>query len=247
MRSLPYKVLSPKYGQPPTLLCDNTEFNIQDLISKDIKRSKANVVCVQLDPMLYARSAMEFKKIIHKQNYEEELKDDPVQVEKNLKILSKIFDNTLHPLHGEFSGINMKIVEIMFNSIHQISNSQKFSNFFDPKTVEIIHKFHHGEITSEEENYLQQRIKSVQDILDFASTEYISQLNPSPYHGMEEIYKSTFGKLIDVCLIDYPEPLNRLYMDKYAKLDYHKCKGIYESIMISGEQLGRESEAIEYG
>ena len=102
-------------------------------------------------------------------------------------------------------------------------------------------------LLQKKKNISNKRIASVKDILDYASTKYLSKRNASPYYGMKEIYKETFKKLIDVCLIDYPEPLSRLYLGKYAELDYYKCKEIFESIMIAGEQLSKASKIMGFG
>lgn len=249
LRAMPYKVVSPQHEEPAVLVNEGVEMTPTEIFKSDLKKYRPEVTCVQIDPMRYSSFCAKVRKVQQKEHQNKDIKDDPDTVVKNNKYIDKIFDGMLHPMHGEGSTMNLKVVEMDFNAENpRLNLATPLEKFFTPELQSLVLKIRSGKSTPEEQELLNFKIESIRPLLDFAAEnyhQYPGSSSPIPnschYHGIEEIYKQTFFSLMDVCLIEYPEPLARLFLNHNIKLDYKQAKEIYEGVIMYGESVSKNS------
>ncbi|CAI2364668.1 unnamed protein product [Moneuplotes crassus] len=257
LRALPYKVTSPQHSEPPILINNGKEMTPREIFEEDLQSFTPQFVCVQIDPMKYSKANQQIGKVYIKQQQNKDVKDDKKLEEKNNKFIDKKLDGMLHPDHGDSSLINMGIAEGYFDIKYpKFAGKFRLEKIFDEDLKQIIPKVHKGTADEKELDIFNQRLKSVKPLLDFAINEFhvfppkgkdVFTPGPCIYHGMEEIYKQCFFNLIDICLVEYPEPLSRLFLHKIADLDYYKAKEIYEGVITCGEELSQRSQMLGFG
>mmetsp|Transcript_15594 Transcript_15594/g.13634 ORF Transcript_15594/g.13634 Transcript_15594/m.13634 type:complete len:251 (-) Transcript_15594:454-1206(-) len=210
------------------------------MVKEDLRNTQAQMVMIQLDPMPYA----EMSKKVMKIKIEEELiaETDRVQAQKNFKEFIKEMNSQLHPNHGLLSILDLSLIEILFNAQNKNKNEVKFVDFLDKKTHQLILKSHLEELTIDEETFLNERKEKIQGLLEFLYENSLSKVNPSPYYGMDLVFKSALNSTIDICFCEHPEPLNRLYAYTTANLDKEKTKSILDASIHIGTNLFNASQ-----
>ena len=150
--------------------------------------------------------------------------------------LKKKSYSTLYPLAPHESGIDISIIELLYNAENGINKRIKSTqDFFNQETSDLISKLHSQTLSDDDERKLNNKISIIKPYIDYWSKFSKSRFNPSPFIGMEQALTHSLNKLSDWILGDMPDALLRLYLDLFIPISYMRTA--FDTVLESGDKL----------